>query len=122
MSYVDGFVAAVPNANKEVFINHAKEAAEVFKEYGALKQVECWADDVPDGEVTSFPMAVKCKPDESVVFSWIIWPSKEKRNEGMGKAMEDPRMDPENNPMPFDGKRVIYGGFEMIFEASFDNT
>ena len=122
MSYVDGFVAAVPNANKEAFIKHAKEAAEVFKEYGALKQVECWGDDVPDGEVTSFPMAVKCKPDETVVFSWIIWPSKEKRNEGMGKAMEDPRMDPENSPMPFDGKRVIYGGFEMIFEASFDST
>ena len=122
MSYVDGFVAAIPKANKDAFIKHAKDAAEVFKEYGALKQVECWGDDVPDGDITSFPMAVKCKPDETVVFSWIIWPSKEKRNVGMGKAMEDSRMDPKNNPMPFDGKRVIYGGFEMIFEASFDVT
>jgi len=88
----------------------------VFKEYGALKQVECWGDDVPDGEVTSFPMAVKCKSDETVAFSWIVWPSKEIRNEGMKKSMEDPRLAPDKNPMPFDGKRMIYGGFEMVVE------
>ncbi|MBU2645803.1 DUF1428 domain-containing protein [bacterium] len=97
-------------------MKHAKEAAAVFKEYGALKQVECWGDDVPDGEVTSFPMAVKCKSDETVAFSWIVWPSKEIRNEGMKKSMEDPRLAPDKNPMPFDGKRMIYGGFEMVVE------
>ncbi len=71
MSYVDGFVAAVPTANKEKYIQHARDAAEVFKEYGVLKMVECWGDDVPEGKVTSFPMAVKCQPDETVVFSWL---------------------------------------------------
>ena len=116
MAYVDGFVAAVPTANREKFRKHAEEAAEVFKECGALKVVECWGDDVPDGEVTSFPMAVKRKEDETVVFSWILWPSKAVRDEGMKKMMEDPRMQPEANPMPFDGKRVIFGGFEIIVE------
>lgn len=79
MSYVDGFVAAVPTANKEEFRQHAEGAAVVFKEHGALKVVECWGDDVPEGEVTSFPMAVKCNSDETVVFSWILWPSREVR-------------------------------------------
>ena len=116
MHYVDGFVAAVPTANKEKYREHAEAAAGVFREHGALKLVECWGDDVPDGEVTSFPMAVQCKADETVVFSWILWPSREVRNEGMKKVMDDPRLRPENNPMPFDGKRMIYGGFEMIVE------
>jgi uncharacterized protein YbaA (DUF1428 family) len=116
MAYVDGFVAAVPTANKEKYRKHVEEAAAVFKDCGALKVVECWGDDVPDGEVTSFPMAVKKKPDETVVFSWIVWPSRDKRNEGMKKMMADPRMQPDVNPMPFDGKRLIYGGFEMIFD------
>lgn len=116
MSYVDGFVAAVPTANKEKYIKHAKDAAAVFKEYGVLKMVECWGDDVPEGKVTSFPMAVQCKPDETVVFSWLIWPSREARNEAMPRLMEDPRLKPDVNPMPFDGKRLIYAGFSMIFE------
>lgn len=89
-------------------------AAGIFKELGALKVVECWGDDVPDGEVTSFPMAVKCRDDETVVFSWLIWPSKQVRDAGMAKMMEDPRMQPDVNPMPFDGKRMIFGGFETI--------
>lgn len=114
MPYVDGFVAAVPTANKEKYLKHAKDAVAVFKDAGALKVVECWGDDVPDGEVTSFPLAVKRKEDETVVFSWIVWPSKEARNAGMGKVMADERM--ESNPMPFDGRRLIYGGFEMLFE------
>ena len=114
MSYVDGFVVAVPSANKDIYKKHAEAAAAVFKEYGALKSVECWGDDVPGGEVTSFPMAVRCKNDETVVFSWIIWPSRKVRNEGMERAMADPRLQPEKNPMPFDGRRMIYGGFEMI--------
>lgn len=116
MSYVDGFVAAVPTANREKFREHAERAADVFKDCGALSVVECWGDDVPDGEVTSFPMAVKCKDDETVVFSWIVWPSKEVRDAGMQKMMEDPRMQPDNNPMPFDGKRIVYGGFVPLVE------
>ena len=116
MPYVDGFLAAVPNANKDEFIEHAKAASALFKEYGAVKQVECWGDNVPDGELTSFPLAVKKEPEETVVFSWVIWPSKGAREEAWAKMMEDERMKPENLPMPFDGKRVIYGGFEMILE------
>jgi uncharacterized protein YbaA (DUF1428 family) len=116
MSYVDGFVVAVPTVNKEIYQQHAKAAAVVFKEYGALKLVECWGDDVPEGKVTSFPMAVKCQEDETVVFSWIIWPSRKVRDEGMKKVMSDPRLSCETNPMPFDGKRMIYGGFDMIVE------
>ncbi len=117
MTYVDGFVAAVPSAKRADFLEHAKEAAVVLKAHGALKVVECWGDDVPKGEITSFPMAVKCKDDETVIFSWILWPSREARNAGMQKAMADPRLQPDRNPMPFDGKRVIFGGFEMILEV-----
>jgi uncharacterized protein YbaA (DUF1428 family) len=117
MTYVDGFLAAVPNANKQAFIKHATDSAKLFKEYGALKIVECWGDDVPDGKLTSFPMAVKKEADESVVFSWVTWPSKAVRDEGWKKMMEDPRMQPGANPMPFDGKRIIYGGFETVLEA-----
>ena len=117
MPYIDGFVIAVPTSNKELYKKHAEEAAVVFKEYGAQKVVECWGDDVPEGKITSFPMAVQCKEDETVCFSWITWPSRESRNEGMKKVMEDPRLSSATNPMPFDGKRMIYGGFEMIVEA-----
>jgi uncharacterized protein YbaA (DUF1428 family) len=116
MSYIDGFVAAVPTANKELYKQHAKAAAAVFKEYGALKLVECWGDDVPEGKITSFPMAVKCENDETVVFSWILWPSRKVRDEGMAKVMSDPRVQPDVNPMPFDGKRLIYGGFDIIVD------
>ncbi len=116
MSYVDGFVAAVPTANKEAYREHAAAAGVVFKEYGALAFMECWGDDVPDGKVTSFPMAVKCKEDETVIFSWIIWPSKAVRDEGMAKVMADPRTQADVNPMPFDGQRLIYGGFEPVVE------
>ncbi len=115
MNYVDGFIAAVPTTNREAYKKHAELAAVVFKEYGALKLVECWGDDVPDGKITSFPMAVQRKDDETVVFSWIIWPSREVRDQAMKKVMADPRSN--TNPMPFDGKRLIYGGFEMIVEA-----
>ncbi len=117
MTYVDGFVAAVPTQNREKFRKHAADAAVVFKEHGALAVAECWGDDVPDGELTSFPLAVKCEPGETVIFSWITWPSREVRNAAMQKVMNDPRMQPDVNPMPFDGKRVIFGGFEMLVEA-----
>ncbi len=117
MNYVDGFVCAVPTANRAKYLKHAQDALPVFKEHGALKMVECWGDDVPDGKVTSFPMAVKCEPNETVVFSWIVWPSREARNEGMKKVMADPRLQPDKNPMPFDGKRLIYGGFETLLDG-----
>src|SRR5262245_10443200 len=101
MAYVDGFVAAVPTANREIYKKHAEAAAVVFKEHGAMKLVECWGDDVPDGKLTSFPMAVKRKDDETVVFSWIIWPSRKVRDEGMKKVTrlggrQRPRPDAEN--------------------------
>ena len=117
MSYIDGFVAAVPTKNKDIYKKHSEKMAAVFKEYGATKLVECWGDDVPEGKVTSFPMAVKCKADETVVFSWILWPSRSARDKGMEKVMADPRMDHKKNPMPLDGKRMIYGGFEVIVDA-----
>lgn len=116
MSYVDGFIVAVPTANKEKYIEYAKEMNLACKEYGVLKVVDNWGDDVPEGEVTSFPMAVKCEENETVVFSWMVWPSKEVRDKGWEAMMEDPRMNPEQSPMPFDGKRLIYGGFETIVD------
>ena len=114
MSYIDGFVLAVPKANKEIYVKHALEAAKVFKKHGALGLVECWGDDVPEGELTSFPLAVKCKENEVVCFSWMTWPSKEVRDAGMEHAMMDPWFAADLNPMPFDGKRMIFGGFNII--------
>lgn len=116
MPYVDGFVIAVPTANKQRYLDLAKTVAPMFKEYGALNVVECWGDDVPEGEVTSFPMAVKCQPDETVVFAWILWPSRQIRDEGMAKAMADPRMGSDRQSVPFEGKRMIFGGFEVILD------
>lgn len=116
MNYVDGFVAAVPTANKDAYAQHARRAAAIFKEHGALRVTECWGDDVPEGQLTSFSMAVKKEPDETVVFSWIEWPSREVRDAGMEKVMQDPRLKPDVNPMPFDGKRMIYGGFRMLVD------
>ncbi|UTV29029.1 DUF1428 domain-containing protein [Photobacterium atrarenae] len=117
MSYVDGFVCAVPNDKREAYRNHAEKAAQVFKKYGADKVIECWGDDIPAGEITSFPMAVKCQENETVVFSWIWWPSKAVRDEAMPKVFDDPMCDPKVNPMPFDGKRLIYGGFEVLVDC-----
>jgi uncharacterized protein YbaA (DUF1428 family) len=116
MAYVDGFVLAVPKANRDMYKQHAEKAAVIFREHGALQLVECWGDDVPEGKLTSFPMAVKCQEDEAVVFSWILWPSRAARDEGMKNFMADPRM-ANMGPMPFDGKRMIYGGFEMFVDA-----
>ena len=116
MTYVDGYVLAVPTAQRAAYRKIAEDAAIVFKEYGALKVVESWGDDVPDGKLTSFPMAVKCEENETVVFSWIIWPSREARDQGNQKVMADPRMQ-QTGEMPFDGKRMIFGGFQMIVES-----
>jgi uncharacterized protein YbaA (DUF1428 family) len=115
MNYVDGFVAAVPAANKDAFLTHARAALPLFKEFGAIRVVECWGDDVPDGKVTDFKGAVKAKDDEAVVFSWIEWPSKEIRDASMKRMMEDPRM--RDMQMPFDGQRMIFGGFRPILDA-----
>jgi uncharacterized protein YbaA (DUF1428 family) len=115
MNYVDGFVVAVPTANRDSYLRHAQAAAAVFKEYGALAVVECWGDDVPEGKLTSFTMAVQRKDDETVVFSWITWPSRAARDEGMKKSTADQRL--QTQSMPFDGKRVIYGGFDVILSA-----
>jgi uncharacterized protein YbaA (DUF1428 family)/uncharacterized glyoxalase superfamily protein PhnB len=123
MSYIDGFIAAVPTANREVYRRFAEDAAAVFKCHGALKLIECWGDDVPDGVATSFPMAVKKQEDETVVFSWIVWPSKAARDEGWRQVMQEPSMQPGKAAMPFDGKRMIYGGFEtLVGEAAGGST
>lgn len=116
MAYIDGFVAAVPTANKDAFLKHAREIDALFIKHGATKVVECWGDDVPDGVLTSFPMAVKKTPDESVVFSWVTWPSKTVRDGAWKAMMEEPMMQDGGRQLPFDGKRMIYGGFEVILE------
>lgn len=122
MSYIDGFVIAVPTANKQKFIEHARKGDTVFTDFGAIPVVECWADDVPQGKVTDFHKAVQATEDESIVFSWIEWPDKETRDAAMAKMMSedfcDERMDHEKNPAPFDGSRLIYGGFQPIVELS----
>lgn len=116
MAYVDGFVIAVPTANRQAFRDHAAEFAPIFREFGATRVVECWGDDVPEGKLTSFPMAVKRREDETVVFSWIEWPDKATRDAAMEKMRSDPRF-PGETPMPFDGKRMIFGGFEPVVDA-----
>jgi len=114
MTYVDGFVIAVPRANRDRFIAHAREADQAFLDHGAIRIVECWGDDVPDGKLTDFRRAVQATDDEEVAFSWIEWPDKATRDAAMARIMADPRFSPENNPMPFDGKRMIFGGFAPI--------
>jgi uncharacterized protein YbaA (DUF1428 family) len=116
MAYVDGFVMAVPTANKQKFLEHAKTVDAFCIECGATRLLECWGDDVPVGKQTDFRRAVQAKDDETIVFSWIEWPDKATRDVGMDKMMKDPRFSPEKNPMPFDGKRMIFGGFAPILE------
>lgn len=115
MTYVDAMLAAVPTAGRQEYLDHAKEVTALFKEHGAEQLVECWGDDIPEGKLTSLPKAVQCKDDETVVLSWITWPSREARNAGMEKLMADPRM--QAFTMPFDGKRMIFGGFEMVAKS-----
>jgi uncharacterized protein YbaA (DUF1428 family) len=116
--YVDGFVLPVPKANVEAYRKMASDAGEIWREYGALEFVECIAEDVKPGKLTSFPQSVKLEPDETVVFSWIVYESRAHRDEINEKVMKDPRianMDPKS--MPFDGKRMIFGGFEVLVRA-----
>lgn len=116
MAYVDGFVVAVPKDNIDAYIRVAETARDVWMELGALSYVEAVADDVSPGELTSFPRAVHLKDDETVVFSWITYESREARDAILKKVMEDPRMKDGMENMPFDGKRMIYGGFRTIVE------
>ena len=118
MSYIDGFVIAVPNANKQKFIDHANTGDSVFIEYGATRVVECWGDDVPDGKQTDFRRAVQGKEDETIVFSWIEWPDKATRDEGWKQMMADPEMQPDHANMPFDGMRMFWGGFAPIVDTA----
>ncbi len=110
MAYVDGFLIPVPNDRKEDYKTFAETWTDYFKGLGALSFYECWGDDTPVGEVTGFPRAVQLKDDETVVFSWMIWPDKETRNIAWEKMMQE---DPPDD-MPFDGKRMIFGGFTPI--------
>ena len=118
MAYIDGFVAAVPIANKEIYREHAARMAEIMKRYGATRCVETWGDNVPEGQVTSFTMAVQRKDDEAVIFSWVWWPDKATRDAAWPKMMEDPDMQPDHGNMPFDGKRMFWGGFEPILDTA----
>jgi uncharacterized protein YbaA (DUF1428 family) len=116
MPYVDGFVVAVPKQNLDAYKTLARKAGEVWKEHGATAYVECIGDDVPYGKLTSFPRAVQAKDDEIVVFSWIVYRSRAERDEISAKVMADPRLKAEMKNMPFDGKRLIHGGFEAFLE------
>lgn len=116
MTYVDGFVTAVPAANKDAYRRHAEDAAAMLKECGVARMVETWGDDVPDGQVTDFKGAVKAEADEVVVLSWFEYPSRAARDAAGQKMMSDPRMDAIMTNAPFDGKRMIYGGFEVLFD------
>jgi uncharacterized protein YbaA (DUF1428 family) len=114
MSYIEGFVIAAPTDNRAKFIDHAKRMDTIFLEFGATRVVEGWGDDVPQGKVTDFAKAVQAKDDETVVFSWIEWPDKSTRDSAMEKMRTDPRMMAEE--MPFDGKRMIFGGFQPVVD------
>ena len=116
--YVDGFVVPVPKDKIDAYRRIARKAGKIWKEHGALEYVECVADDVKPGKVTSFPQAVKLKPDETVVFSWIVYKSRSHRDSVNAKVMKDPRLESMMDPkaMPFDGKRMFWGGFKTLLE------
>lgn len=114
--YFDGYLVPVPEGSREPYRKVAQLAAEVFREYGAIRVVEAWGDDVPDGKVTDYKRAVKAKGDEKIVYSWVEWPDRETRVEGWKKVMADPRMQPDQLEMPFDGARMIYGGFSPLVD------
>jgi uncharacterized protein YbaA (DUF1428 family) len=116
MTYIEGFVLAVPTANKDEYRKHAAEAAPLFKDFGVARMVENWGDDVPKGKVTDFQGAVQAKDDETVVFSWFEYPDRKTRDAANEKMMSDPRMEEMGKNMPFDGKRMIMGGFDTFVD------
>ncbi len=120
MTYFEGFVTAVPTAKKDDYIRHAKEGLAILKEHGVRRTVENWGDDVQDGKLTDFRRAVQARPDETVVFSWFEYPDRKTRDAVSEKIMADPRMEKMAETMPFDGKRMIYGGFESLIDDSGD--
>ncbi len=119
MSYVQGFVIPVPVANRDAYRDMAAKTAPIFREYGAERVVECWGDALPDGHTTDFRKAVKAEEGENVVFSWIVWPDKATADAAHEKIWSDPRMTKPDGPIPFDGKRMIFGGFVPIFDTDY---
>ena len=117
VTYVDGMLTAVPTANKEIYREMAEQCSKVFRKHGALAYVECWGNDVPEGKLNSMHTAVMREPDETVVLSWVAWPSKEARDAGMKVVFSDPEMPTHMDPMPFDARRMIFGGFEVLVKA-----
>jgi uncharacterized protein YbaA (DUF1428 family) len=116
MTYIEGFVSAVPAANKDVYRRHIEDALKLFKGLGVTRMVETWGDEVPDGKVTDFKGAVQAKPDEVVLFSWLEYPSKAVRDAANQKLMDDPGMADRVRELPFDGKRMIFAGFETLLD------
>jgi uncharacterized protein YbaA (DUF1428 family) len=116
MAYIDGFIIPVAPGKKDAYRELAKEAGAIFIEHGAQRVVECWGDDVPHGKATDFYRAVAAEEGEGLIFSWIVWPSREAREAGNAKIMADPRMQPSAE-MPFDMKRLIFGGFEVLVDT-----
>jgi len=118
MAYIDGFVVPVPKKNLDAYRRVARKAGKIWRSHGALDYVECVADDVKPGKYTSFPQSVKLKPNEVVWFSWIVYKNRKHRDSVNKKVMKDPRMKSMMNPksMPFDGKRLIYGGFKVVID------
>ena len=116
MAYIDGFVIAVPTANKQKYIDMARAVGKRFIEFGARRLIECWGDDVPDGKLTDFKRAVQAKDDETVVFAWVEWPDKAARDAGMARMHDLMQAGGEfkDQEIPFDGKRMIFGGFEAV--------
>lgn len=117
MTYITVAVYPVPKAKKDAFIAHSQALTPLFKKHGALAAVDAWGDDVPEGKVTSFPMAVKCGPDETVGYSHIIWPDKATHDANMQNVMTEMEHAMTDNPMPFDGKRMIFASFQTVVEA-----
>ena len=119
MPYIVAYVAAVPSTEKDAYATHVEEATKIFKKHGAVRCVECWGADIPPGKLTSFPLAVKCEPDETVVLGFAEWESKAAHDEGMPKVMNEMRDGMTAGTFaepPFDGKRMIFGGFDVLMD------
>ena len=116
MSYVTGFVIPVPADNKAAYVRMCERTATFFEEHGATRSVECWGERVPDGKVTDFRRAVRAEPGERIVFGWVEWPDRDTCEAAEAKMRDDERMRSENDP-PFDGGRMIWGGFEIVLDS-----